>query len=338
MRFLSSLAFSVTASAGAASALPVDMLVFGDSLSDPFVEAASTPRKQLTNGDTWAAQIGAESPETGNFAQSGAVALSDGDPETDQDFAGQIYAFARSDLTLGADGTAFVWLGGNDAAAAAALAAPVALAGGSDDQIAGAIAARIGPAVIDLGAGLIQLVNSGIDRLVIFTAPDIGLTPLARDRGIEQLGTLSSNAFNAGLRETVAGLAGRADISVLDAGGIVAPVLADPAFYGITELQEPCIETPAALPDCEGFAFFDPFHPTEPIHGLFADAAEAAAGGGGGSDGRGGSTGGGEGSGGHGGDPDSDGPSPVPLPASAPLLLLAGAGLLGLFRRKRRAG
>ncbi len=57
----------------------------------------------------------------------------------------------------------------------------------------------------------------------------------------------------------------------------IAPVLADPGDYGITNLTEPCTSEPSALYDCEGYAYFDPFHPTEAIHELFAGAATEAA-------------------------------------------------------------
>lgn len=325
MRILPLLALSLAASAGSAAAMTVDALVFGDSLSDPFVAEAPTPGKQLTNGDTWAVQIGAESPAAGNFAQSGAVALSDDDPATDQDFAGQVSAFARSDLTLAQGGTAYVWFGGNDAADAARSAAPVALLGGSDGRIADAIADRIGPAVVDLGDGLTDLAASGVENVVVFTAPDIGLTPLARTLGIEQLGSAASSAFNAGLRGAVGGLPNDANVSLLDTAAVVAPVLADPAAFGISDLDTPCIADPFALFECEGYAFFDPFHPTEQLHALFADAARAAAGG----NGTGVIVGGGAA-----GPGESPAPSAVPLPASAPLLV-AGIGFLAVWRRRR---
>lgn len=318
MRLLPSLLVTLAAGTGAASAMSVDLVVFGDSLSDPYIPSAETPAKQATNGDTWAVQIGATSPEAGNFAQSGAVALSDGDPATEGDFAGQIEAYGRSGLTLDPGGTAYVWFGGNDAADAANEAAPVALSGGSETEIARAIDARIAPAVGDVGNGLTALADAGVENFVVFTAPDIGLTPLARSLGIERLGSLSSAAFNAGLLRTVGDLSGVADISLVDTNALFEPVLSDPDAYGITEIEETCLANPQDLFGCDGYAFFDPFHPTEQVHTIIAGAARAAATGGG-TDGAGGSP-----------------VSPVPVPASAPLLL-AGLGLAGLACRRRAA-
>lgn len=299
--------------AGTAAAATTDRLVFGDSLSDPFVPGLVTPASQFTNGDTWAAQLGATSPERGNFAQAGATALSDGDETTDQDLEGQAYAFASSGLSLGPDPVAYVWFGGNDAAAAVQEAAPLAATGADPEVISQALSDRIGPAVTDLGDGLVRLIGAGVNDIVVFTAPDIGLTPLLSELGLSALGSQASAMFNEGLRNTVQGLSGTADIGLLDSAGVVAPALSDPAAYGLTNLTEPCIRDPRleSGEDCEGYAFFDPFHPTEAVHDLFADAAKAAAD----------------------GDGDGGSPSPVPLPATAPLLLLALGGFGALRRR-----
>ncbi len=307
MRHLAFCTIGLAALASAGQAATLDALVFGDSLSDPFVAGLATEARQYTNGDTWAVQIGATSPAAGNFAQAGAVALSDGDDATDQDFDGQIATFAMSDLRSDGDRVAYVWFGGNDAAAAVERAAPLAATGAPDAAIAAALSARIGPAVTDMGDGLVRLIDSGVDQIVVFTAPDIGLTPLLSGLGLSALGTQASALFNAGLRDIVAGLPRTASVGLVDSDAVIAPALADPAAYGLTNLTDPCIldaEIQSGA-GCDGYAFFDPFHPGETIHGLFADAAREAV---------------------------TD-PAPVPLPGTAPLLLLALGGAAAIRRR-----
>ncbi len=304
MRHLTCLLAVLAVHAGAAAAAPVDRLVFGDSLSDPFVPdlVGVTPAAQFTNGNTWAVQIGLDSAAAGNFARGGAVALSDGDPSTDQDFAGQIAAFGRSGLDIDSDTLAYVWFGGNDAADAVREALPVSLTGGSPAEVAAAISARITPAIGDLQRGLTSLLGLGIDRFALFESPDIGITPLIRSLGAGSLGSLASASFNTGLRDVATELSETADVTVIDTNALYAPILADPEAYGLSNVDDPCLVDLDALFACTGYAFFDPFHPTERIHEIFADAALRA----------------------------DEEPAPVPLPAGGTLLII-GLGAFGLI-------
>ncbi|CAN0602386.1 unnamed protein product, partial [Ectocarpus sp. 12 AP-2014] len=103
-----------------------ELLVFGDSLSDPGNKAKLTdntspnpdfyPKRQFTNGDTWAKQLGADIGT--NFAYGDARATENGDEFPD--FSAQVDLFKAaladtdSPLNVGDNPLAAVWFGGND--------------------------------------------------------------------------------------------------------------------------------------------------------------------------------------------------------------------------------
>ena len=276
-----------------------DLLVFGDSLSDPFVADLPTdiyPNSQFTNGDTWAVQLGATQASGRNFAVAGATAFSNGD-ETD-DFAEQITSFANSGLALGDSPLAAVWFGGNDVGDAVMSATP---------------AEQLGFALEALAGGILALQTLGINNFLVFGVPDVGATPLLQDidtsiPGAAAGATFLTDQFNAQLNGILSSLPGGDQIAYVDIPALLADVTASPADFGFSNVTDACFvpEESFCGTAADGFLYYDPFHPTEQAHTLVADLATQTA-----------AT-----------------LAPIPLPASAPLVLLGLAGLGALRHRK----
>lgn len=259
-----------------------DLVVFGDSLSDP---GNFGPGLVATDGEVWAEQLGAGLGSGTNFAYGGATAVSNGGSP---DFAEQRALFVAADPELGPDPVAVVWFGGNDLLNATGPEA-------------------IGDAVDAVVAGVLDLAGYGLDRIVIPGLPDLGLIPAVRGTPLEQAATAASDAFNAAIQAFVAlEDSFSLDLAYVDIDGLFDDVLGDPAAYGFTDVTGTCQQ--GAVP-CDGYLFWDGIHPTEAAHSLIAGAIlDAAA------------------------------PAPIPLPASALTLLGALGALLGLGRRRARAG
>ena len=275
-----------------------DFFVFGDSLSDPFVEglvgSPIYPNAQFTNGDTWAVQLGADAASGTNFAQAGATASDNGDDI--DDFAAQISAFVAQGNVLGSTSLAAVWFGGNDVGEAALTA----VAGG--DPVA-----RITEGVIAAATGITQLNALGFENILLFGVPNIGVTPRLQNISAEAGAgaTLLSQQFNASLQPL---LPAGANIAFVDTFALLEQITADPAAAGFSNVTDPCFDGVAAfcgLENADSFLYFDPFHPTEPAHSLLAEAALSAVG----------------------------EIAPVPLPAAGWLM---GAALGGLLVWRRR--
>ena len=280
-----------------------DVVVFGDSLSDPvnLLPPDVYPNGQVTNGNNWAVQLGLADPTKNNFAVSGATAKTDGDG--DDDFHEQIQAFDDSNQTLGDSALAAVWLGGNDVAAAL-------FSGALGPQ-------RITDAVDSMASGLDKLSALGFDKALVFLSPDVGDTPLVQGfdagaPGTAGLATAYSASYNAQLLNIGSKLLEPLDLAFVDIPTLALDVLADPTSFGFTNVDDACVVSAMFVNGCDldmsdGYFYYDEFHPTERTHALVAGAAlETAA-----------------------------GIAPIPLPAGGLLLVAAFAGL-GLAARRRQ--
>jgi phospholipase/lecithinase/hemolysin len=317
----------------AATTLPSfsDLLIFGDSLSDPgnafnlVFGAPVSPAQgifdngQITDGDAWATQLGADFASGTNFAYAAARTQTAGTldlefpggvtvPYDADDLPEQIAAFVAAKttgaLTLGANPLAAVFIGGNDFRDAFAEPDPAA-----------AVQAAIPTVIGDIIAAVGTLQAQGIGQIVVMGLPDLGRIPETLDSGIDasRAATGASVAFNAALRTALATpipgvLPDVSGLSYFDTFGLFAEVLATPQAFGFDPalLGTPCLDAllAMAVSDCTGYLFYDSIHPTEAAHALIAARfAEQVA--------------------------------PIPLPAGV-ILMLSGLGALGAMRYRAR--
>ena len=313
--------------ATAPSAAPIpegysSFVVAGDSLSDPgnvYRLTSETPgldptppsppyfAGRFSNGPVWADLIGADfaaaSKAVLNVAFGGARVETDTStpvafliPDLDQ----QIALIAAQRNALGPRPLGAVFMGGND------------LLGLLDEddvedrarEIAGDLVDRLG-----------LLADLQIRDLVTFTQVDLGRTPRTIASGTAAIATQVSATFNDALR-TALGEFDRpgVQIDLVEIDLLYDDLFADPESFGVSELLMPCLIPGSVLPVCDDpneRAFFDPLHPSAPIHAAIASAFRAEV------------------------DPRPVGqPAPVPLPASLPLAFGAVA-IFGFLARRQ---
>ncbi len=317
------LAAVVTAIAGGAYANPIgpydELLVFGDSLSDPgnayaaFGEAAAPsgfyPENQFTNDNVWATYLQEQGASVTNYAFGGAKAVTDDDGA--KDFAaqrGDYFNEVANGLDLGDNVMTAVFFGGNDLRTAS-----------TPDEAALAI----GGAMQALGQGIGELAASGLTDFMVFGLPNLGRLPavVATETPLDDLaGTGASIGFNEALNGVIDSLSGLANIQFFDTFAFLEEQMALAEAAGVNTRQS-CQDfapacNPATVGDFEvtseafgttnGFVFYDALHPTDTVHRALAEAV-------------------------------TDQLAAVPLPAGAPLLLVALGGL-GVASRRRVAG
>jgi phospholipase/lecithinase/hemolysin len=271
-----------------------ELVIFGDSLSDPgnyfaetgeFVQAPYEPVPgapytiggfHFSNGRTWIEQLASElhTPRSAGPAVRSPGVFTN-------------YAFGRARARVGATYPLFdlswqvetyvIWFGGNDVRDALA-----ALAEDPSGATSGAIIQAALGAIAD---NIVELHSAGARSFLVLNAPNIGVLPAVRALGVgnpaipviaEQL----SVVFNAGLTSTLDSLQvvlPAADFVRLDTFSLINDIIADPEGSGLTDVNEPCLTfgvvagAVCALPN--GHLFWDGAHPTNSGHGLVADAA-----------------------------------------------------------------
>lgn len=277
-----------------------DLLVFGDSLSDPgnaFVASGGTipdpffyPDGQFTNGDVWATQLGADLASGTNFAFGGARAADDGD--IIPDFLDQVALYDSSGLVLGDHPLVAVFVGGNDLRAA--------------DTPAEA-AETIAAATSAIAEGIGALIETGLSDFVVLGLPDAGRLPEVAGTPGSSFFTQATLAFNAALQAAIAPLGAQAEVTYFDTFAFFQRLFETPAAFGFENTTESCLENfPLCTPgSADTYVFYDDLHPTEAVHSLLADAVAAEI-------------------------------APIPLPASLPFALTGFALVLGASARSRK--
>jgi len=276
------------------------IVVFGDSLSDPgnafvllrkvevppfpLIPEAPYARGGLhfSNGSTWVEDLGESlrlRTSTGpalaaphvfsNYAVGGARAR----PGQLFDLTTQVGLFLRDFGGSAPDDALYViFIGANDVRDALdALAV---------DPSGGIINA----ALAALHDNITVLASSGARTFLVANAPNLALVPAVRLKGPAAQGAAQSLAavFNSGLAATLDGLQTAAlpvNFARLDVFEILNRVVADPAAFGLSNVQDSCITPDTNVhPFCaqpDRYLFWDGIHPTRAAHAILARDAAA---------------------------------------------------------------
>lgn len=284
--------------------VPGQIVVFGDSLSDPgnafaFVRESATPPDytldaflvpdapyargghHLTNGATWIEQLArplglarnvrpaflGANPYAMNFAIATGRARDDG---VNPNLAVQVGAFLQKTGGLApADALYVVQVGGNDVRDALFLAA----GGGNPVPLLQAAAASI-------AANIAALHAAGARHFLVWNVPDVGLTPAlaildAQIPGAAAGATFLTQTFKALLAAALAPLLPLQGISLVpfDAFALISTIHANPAQFGLTNVTDACL-TPNVPPftcnNPDEYLFWDGIHPTRAVHAIVA--------------------------------------------------------------------
>jgi outer membrane lipase/esterase len=282
---------------------PHRFVVFGDSLSDPgnaFIltrDLAIPPFASLipdapyargafhfSNGPTWVEQLSLIDhalPSAGpalllpkllsNYAVGGARARTVGafDLSTQvglfvHDFHGQAPA----------DALYVVFIGGDDLRDA--------LEALSTDQTGATSFGILNDALAAIKSNLLTLYAAGARSILVANGPDIGLVPAVRLQGpqAQGAGSFLSAQFNGFLELTLQGLENALGIQIVrfDVFTLMHEVVADPAAFGLTDVEDPCIRlntiVGAFCPNPGKFLFWDGIHPTVAAHHILAVSAD----------------------------------------------------------------
>jgi phospholipase/lecithinase/hemolysin len=297
------LSLMLAAPASAAGEAPFgQIVVFGTSLSDPgnafvlaggknvppdyFVDEFLVPGApyargghHFSNGETWIEQLGrsigfthdvspafrGSSDAATNFAVGGARAR---DVAGNLGLSMEVSAFLQqSSGTAPADALYVIEVGGNDI---------------RDALFEGP--AVLGDAVDSIAANIARLYEAGARNFLVWSAPDVGLTPAIRILdtifpGAAYFATLLTQGFNTGLQGLISFLPvvlPGIEIVPFDAYALLSDIVASPAAFGLTNVTMACI-TPGVAPfvcrNPDSYVFWDGIHPTRAVHAILAERA-----------------------------------------------------------------
>jgi len=264
-----------------------ELIVFGDSLSDPGnlpgllgglnIPAAPYFENQFSNGPIYTYLIddllGFEASRDLNFAIGGArsgpgVTLNAFGSDHVNIFlngngsGAQIDRFLASGHTTSAYDLFVLNIGGNDY-----LGFDPAV----DDP-----AAVVDNAIGNISAQLDTLIGAGAQHIVVPFVADTGLTPsiIAGGPAFVQAGTAISDAHNFALANMLSDLVSTTDtlIYAVDGTSLLRDVVNNPGKYGLTNVTEACFSGGAVCTNPDEYLFFDGVHPTAAGHRIIAAA------------------------------------------------------------------
>lgn len=276
------------------------LVIFGDSLSDtgniaaafgapggviPGVPSADfipgapyTPFGVFSNGPVWATSFAAALGLSAlpswnggsNFAFGGARMVVDGAgpgglPSSLNTQVGQFLGATGG--TAAPSALYIVAGGGNDLRDAATALATPGLSFAQQLAIFSGAASRY---ATDTGAIVDRLQAAGATNIIVWNAPDVGLTPAARSLGpvaqftATTLATLMNDALSYRLQ-------GEAGVTIFDVFGAVNTLVANPGAAGLSNVTLACGFAGNAC-DPASALFWDGIHPTAAGHQLLSNA------------------------------------------------------------------
>jgi phospholipase/lecithinase/hemolysin len=285
--------------------VPYDRIViFGDSLSDTgngfaLIHAGITPPDyslgmflvapapyargghHLSNGASWvelfARPLGlagsirpafqSANPNATNYAVAAARAYDDG---LNVNLQAQLSAFLEQFGGIApADALYVIQFGGNDVRDAL-----VAFASGGDGT------AILQEALASIASAVTTLYAAGARHVLVWNVPDVGLTPAVRildgiTPGAALLASFLTTTFNANLAAVLSPLAALPgmDLVSFDAYALITAIVANPASFGLSDVENPCVTPntpPFACQNPDDFLFWDGIHPTTAAHAIVA--------------------------------------------------------------------
>jgi phospholipase/lecithinase/hemolysin len=281
------------------------IVVFGTSLSDPgnafvLLGDQSTPPDftlnpllipsapyargghHFSNGATWIEQFGrsvglgdsvrpalaTSDPAVTNYAVGAARAYNDG---TNFNLTRQVDTFLQRNGGVASSQALYVIeMGSNDIRDALTLSG----LGGNGEAI-------LSQAIASIVANIQKLYGAGAREFLVWTAPNVALTPAIRSLGPVAVAgaTQATLGFNAGLAWTLGALRVAlpgTSFARLDAYQLLNAIVAALAAFELTNVTTACV-TPNVAPftcrNADDFLFWDGIHPTKAGHAILAAAA-----------------------------------------------------------------
>ncbi|MEA5448960.1 SGNH/GDSL hydrolase family protein [Leptolyngbya sp. CCNP1308] len=265
------------------------LTIFGDSLSDPgnlfgltgFFPPFPYSEGRFSNGDLWADylvdDLGVEPAQVQNLAVGGATTGRDNglDPligsltGTESNLPGLLdevdsYLGGLGEGTANSDGLYVVWAGAND------------LFNLPSDPAA--IPDFLAASVANIATAISSLAARGADTFLVPNLPNLGLTPRTLGDGTSEQATALSQAFNAGLADTLEALEQSLPVAIdiipVDLFGLTTDIIGAPAEFGFTNVTDPLLNQ-GVLND-PGYFWWDDQHPTTTVHALLADVFQTS--------------------------------------------------------------
>lgn len=235
----------------------------------------------FSNGATWIEQLGrslglnrnvqpafgSSSPHATNYAVGGARSTDVQVPEDTFDMPEQVGAFlAEHGNVAPSDALYVIDFGGNDV---------------RDALLSGDPIDSVNTALDSIAFHVNLLYAAGARKFLFVNVADIGVLPSTRFLdmeipGVAQAASFLTGIFNLGLVAIKDSLPPDAEVEVLDVFGTVHALIANPADFGLTEVEDACITPnipPFSCKQPDEYLFWDGIHATKAVHEIFADVA-----------------------------------------------------------------